>query len=199
MELDDYKKTGKAYISPDSNTLNVQGDPIQSLIDEMKAKDKQENKVLLYLIILFGLFAVLYLSGMTLQKGAMREGYALLAGGFVLSLLFFLIKFLKQKRIDYTAPILVFLRDAERRYSYWTWQELVISFPLLVLMGWGGSIIVTRSFEKYYPGSIVPCLIFIGVYIVATGVGYWVGKMQWEKSKRAIYKNIRRMKDDFSK
>jgi hypothetical protein len=199
MELDDFKPAGKADTIDVKNMKDVKVDPLQELIAEMKEKDKQENKVLLGIILVFGLFVVLYLSGMKLQKGAMQAGYAMLAGGFGLSLLFFLFKFLKQKKTDYTAPTLVFLREAERRYAYWTWQELVISGPLLVLMGWGGSIIVTSSFEKYYPGSILPGLIFIMVYIVATGVGYWAGKMQWDKSKRTIYKKIRRMKDDFSK
>jgi positive regulator of sigma E activity len=197
MELDDFKTDRKTETIDEKIMKGVKADSLQELIDEMKERDKQENKVLLYIILVFGLFVVLYLSGMNVQKGAMRAGYAMLAGGFGLSLLFFLIKFLKQKKTDYTAPTLVFLRDAERRYAYWTWQELVISCPLLVLMGWGGDIIVTSSFEKYFPGSIFPGLIFIVVYIVATAIGYWAGKRQWEKSKRAIYEKIRRMRQEF--
>jgi hypothetical protein len=195
MELDDFKSAGKADTIDEKNMKGVKTDPLQELIDDMKEKDKQDRKALLYLIILFCVFVVIYLSGMNLQKGDMRAGYTLLAGGFGLSLLFFLVKFLKQKKIDYTAPTLV----AERRYAYLTWQEMVITFPLLVLMGWGGGIIVTSSFEKHYPGSIIPGLIFIVVYLAATGVGYWAGKKQWEKSKRAIYEKIRRMRHEFSK
>jgi hypothetical protein len=197
MELDDFKPGKKSETPEEKNREGVSSNPLQGLIGEMKEKDNRERQALLYLIVLFGLFVVLYLSGMNLQRGDMREGYSLLAGGFVLSLLFFLFKYLKQKKIDYTAPTLVFLKDAERRYAYWTWQDLVISCPLLVLMGWGGGIIVTCSFEKYYPGSIVPVIIFIVVYLIAVAVGFWAGKKQWEKSKRAIYEKVRRMRQEF--
>jgi hypothetical protein len=197
MELDDYKKTGKEAASAGGIAAGDGTGSLQGLIGDLKERDKQDRKALLLLISMFFIFVTIYLAQFGRQEGIMKAAYALLAGGFVLSLLHFYLKFRSYKKISYTEPVIRFLRAAERRYAYWTLSDILVSVPLITVMGIGGGMIVYHSFNKYFPGSPLPLIIFCLVYAAAIFVGFLAGKKQWEKSKKPLYDKIRQLRKEF--
>jgi hypothetical protein len=163
----------------------------------MKEKDGQERKALLGLVVMFFIFVTIYIAQLNRQAGIMKAGYAFLAGGFVLSLLYFYQKYQSNKKISYTEPVVSFLKAAESRYALWTTKELLISIPLVAILGFGGGLVVYGSFDKYFPGSPVPVIIFCLVYGAAIFIGFLAGKKQWEKSKKPVYEKIRQLRKEF--
>jgi hypothetical protein len=179
------------------NTEKKEVETLDALIGELKEHDQQDRKALRYIMIMFCALFTVYIAGMNLQKGIMKDGYALLAGGFALSLVFFLLKFLRQRRISYTDPVLVFLKNAEVRYTFWPLTEMIVSVPLLLLMGFGGGVIVYGSMNKYFPGSPAPLVIYAIIYLAAIGVGSWAARKLWVKNKKPVFDKIRRLRQEF--
>lgn len=176
---------------------NTGNDPLQRLIRDLQEKDRDDTKALRILTVVFAMFVVIYLGAMTRQSGLMREGYAIMTGGFLLSMLFFLFRLRNRSRIDYSAPVIQFLRCAERRHAFLNWQEWIVSVPLILMMGTGGGIVVYTSMEKYFPGSSVPLVIYGIVLLTATLIGYFAGWSRWKRHKQEIYKRIRAMREEF--
>jgi hypothetical protein len=197
MELDEYKKTVPDEMAYQEMDPEVFSAIFHNLTEEMKEKDRQDRRALLYLMIFFIAFSVIYLALMNRQEGVMRTGYTLLAGGFILTLLHFFLKFRKYKKINYSEPVFRFLRSAEQRYAYWPLLEILIDIPLITMMGIGGGLIVYGSFQKYFPGSPVPVVVYCLILIAACITGYLAGKKQWERSKRPLYEKIRQMRREF--
>jgi hypothetical protein len=197
MELDEYKTMNKEELSIKGSETGDGVEPLQNLISEMKEKDKQERKALLYLVIMFFVFVTIYLAQLGRQTGVMQAGYAILASGFILALLYFYLKFRNYAKISYSEPVLLFLKAAERRYAYWTIQDLLVAFPLTIFMGIGGGLIVFSSFNKYFPESPLPLMIYCLIYFTAIFIGFWAGRKQWEKAKRPLYEKIRQLRKEF--
>jgi hypothetical protein len=197
MELDDFKHIEKMN-APSPETMPVSSKlPIQSLVEEVKTHDAALLKALLIMMISFGALGIVYLTSISRNTGLMKTGYVLLGSGFLLMEIYFFTKYRIRKKTDYAAPALEFLRQAEQRYAFWSPSDLLVSLPLLLAMGLGGGLIVYASFQKYFPGSIIPSIIYILIFCAAVAVGSWAGRKQWVQNNKPIYEKIRKMREEF--
>jgi hypothetical protein len=197
MELDDFKHT-ESVQSPSPDPLPAAGhDQLQSLVEEVKTQDATLMKALLIMLISFGALGLIYLTSISRNTGLMKTGYILLGGGFFLLEVYFFTKYRIRKKIDYAAPALEFLRKAEKRYTFWSLPDLLVSLPLLLSMGLGGGLIVYASFQKYFPGSFVPTIIYILIFCAAVAVGSYAGRKQWVQNNKPICEKIRQMREEF--
>jgi len=196
MELDDFKNIGNEEIISNTEPTELKPKNMESFIEELKTKDASERKKTLIFIPIFFVFIGVYSASITLYKGGMRTGYALLILGFSLILVYIFWRFRRLKDINYSAPTTIFLRDAERRHMFMTTLDWLITIPLLALLVTGGSFIVYFSFLRYFPGTYVPLLIYLCIMACAIGVGFWASHKDWVKNKGWILTRIRQMKEE---
>lgn len=195
MELDDFKNTSPQ--TPEGMPHDATADPLGRLIRDMKQRDQLDTRAMYLMVALFFTFVVIYSSILARKSGILQGGYALLVGGFLYSLVFFLVRLRSLKKINYAAPVREFLRRAERRYAYWPWQDILTVIPATVAMAIGGGLIVDGSFQKYFPGSVVPVLIYAAVFVAALGIGHFSGKKMWLRDRKELYERIRALRAEF--
>ncbi len=196
MELDDYKnRNWEPGMMAGENPRDQVS--LQPLIEELKEKDAQDRKAIRYLVMMFSVFLAIYAGGLGRYQGLMQAGYAFLAGGFLLTLIYFGVKLWMRRKIDYSESTAVFLRKAQQRHTYLPWPELLISTGLILVMGAGGGMIVFVSFEKYFPGSWIPLAVYVAVFLAATAIGHFSGKKIWNKNKRPLFEKIRALREEF--
>jgi hypothetical protein len=193
MELDDFKKDAKPV---SGNGANGNGAKMDSFIEELKAKDNEIRKKIRVMMIIYVMFFAVYGSTLSLQHGGLKTGYAILVLGFLLILAYFFYKYQKVRKIDYSAPVRLFLEKAEDRYSFMTLLDWIVIIPLLFIIGTGGLIIVWYSFCKYMTAPYLPAGIYLGIIAAAVAVGFWAGTKQWKKESGDLYRKIREMKKD---
>lgn len=197
MELDDFKNMGKdvkpAWIGDEKIT---QGE-LDTLIEALKANDIKDRKRIISFIIIIGMFIAIYSGSFAIQKETMRPGYALLILGFVLILFYFFRMFIRNKNVDYSAPTITFLRKAEQRCRFMNPIDWMISVPLMALLITGGGMIVDVSFARYFPGSILPLVIYLIFMAGVVGIGFWASHRNWQRDKGHLLGEIRKMKKDF--
>lgn len=197
MELDEFKNLSRPGISLNHGLVTGPADSMDALISEIKSKDLERKKAVRIIIISFVVLAVIYITSVSGNKGLMRLGYLMLGGSFSLLIAYFLTKYLRMSKIDYAAPVARFLKDAEMRYRYWTLTDFIVSVPMLIVLCAGGGLIVYGSFQKYFPGSYIPLIIYLIVFGAALLVGSWAGRKQWKKQYGTIYEKIVKLKGEF--
>jgi len=189
MELDDFKhkEIRKAADADDS---------LHNLLEAVKTADDQDRKRLLRLIRIFVFLFIIYFGSFAIKNGCLKEGFGLLIFTILLILAFTAYKYLRSKKINYSEPIASFLRKAENRYRLFTLTDAIISVPLLALLVYSGGLLVTCSFDKYFPGSPVPLIIY-GIFMTAVVVtGLWATSKDWNKARKPVMDKIRELRKD---
>jgi hypothetical protein len=197
MELDDFKNIGKNEKAPAMTGEKTTSDNMKTFIEDLKANDAKEQKKIFSFIIIFFVFVTVYFASFNIQKGDMKSGFGILVLGFVLILGFMFWKYMAYKKIDYTAPSTIFLKKASQRYRFMPVSELIISGPLLMILVTGGAIIVYSSFNRYFPGSYIPLIIYFIIMASAVIVGFWSSFKHWKRDKKPILGKIRQMQREF--
>ena len=108
-------------------------------------------------------------------------------------ILFYLLrKLLRNKKIDYSAPTITFLKNAEKRYRFMPFLDVVMTIPLLALLITGGGIIVKVSFTRYFPGSFLPLILNLIFMAGVVAFGFWASYRNWLRDKGEILEEIRK-------
>ena len=196
MELDDFKRTGKTGDLPDRKNEENGRINMDSFIDKLKASDQKDRKQVFTFIIMV-MFIVIYSGAQSLQKEEIKSGYGILIVGFSLILFYLFRKLLRNKKIDYSAPTITFLKNAEKRYRFMPFLDVVITIPLLALLITGGGIIVKESFTRYFPGSFLPLVIYLIFMAGVVAFGFWASYRNWVRDKGQILDEIRKIKREF--
>ena len=192
MELEEFKMNDRfsAPNVPEENVNNANG--LGGLIEELKAADQKGKKLVSrFMIIIFVLLGV-YAIQIATNNGPLSIGYELLAAGFIFILVYFFRKIILIRRIDYSAPVIIFLRKAEKRYTFITAADWFIIIPILGVLGTGGGFIVYYSFIKYFKDSPWPLVIYIIFFVSVIIFGFWAGKKDWKKENGVILDKIKR-------
>lgn len=193
MELEDFKSILNEESGRNRSTINLNSDKMTTLIEELKKQDAEDRRKTFYFIIMFFVFVVVYAGTRNLHQGGMRTGFSILVCAFFLILGYFFWFFQRLKRVNYGAPALQFLKDAERRYRFMNASDWMITIPLIVLLISGGAMIVHYTFIKYFGDSMIPLFIYLGFMACVVGFGFWASVVNWRKSKGSILKKIREM------
>lgn len=197
MELDDFKMdiNRKEMNSAPSDPNRKTG--LDDLISELKETDLRNRKKIVQFSISIFILMTTYVAAMASKKGPVVTGYEMLTGGFFLILVYFFFKINALRKVDYTAPVVLFLKKAESRYSFINPSEWLVIGPLLAILGTGGGFIVYYSFSKYFEDMtitmLVYCIFFTGVIIF----GLLAGKKDWAKENGSVLEKIRKMREEF--
>lgn len=197
MELDEFKNLSDSGISAEQKPLPDPQSSMDDLIRELKVKDQERKKAMRILLMSFTALAVIYITSVARNEGFARLGYLMLGGSFSILIVYFSTKYFRMRKIDYSAPIISFLRDAKKRYKYWSLSDFIVSVPMLLVLCTGGGLIVYASFQKYFPGSVVPMIIYLTIFASALSVGSWAGRKQWKKQYSRTYGQIVRLIAEF--
>ena len=197
MELDDFKRTGKADDLPGKKNEENGRINMDSFIEKLKARDEKDRKQIFTFIIIMVMFIVIYSGSQALQKEEIKPGYGVLILGFSLILFYLLRNLFRNKKIDYSAPTITFLKNAEKRYRFMPFIDVVITIPLLALLITGGGIIVKVSFTRYFPGSSLPLIIYLIFMAGVVAFGFWASYRNWLRDKGEILEEIRKLKREF--
>ena len=197
MELDDFKKTGEAGDMPEEKKENNEKINMDSFIDKLKARDQKDRKQVFSFMIIMVMFIIIYSGSQALQKEEIKSGYGILIFGFSLILLYLFRKLIRNKKIDYSAPTITFLQEAEKRYRFLPVADLLITIPLLALLITGGGMIVKSTFMRYFPGSNLPLIIYLVFMAGVIAFGFWASYRNWLRDKGEILQEIRELKKEF--
>lgn len=195
MELDDFKKKYKKnmdYIKADDIGT---GDRIDDMINLFKSYEKNQRKKVLYFIIIYFLFAVVYITNMAAQKGLTALGYSILAAGLVGAVLYFLLRYRPLSPKSYALPLREFVERAERKIKYLNSVDYIILIPLLLLLGTGGGMVFTTRLLRYTDNSTLLIIIWVLFFVSLCIFGFWAGKKIWQKEYGDIYDRIMKMKN----
>jgi hypothetical protein len=193
MELDDFKSTGKKEATPGYRKNHLNSEKMNSFIEELKAKDASERKKALTYITMFFVFVAVYAATMRLHQGLMKTGFALLVMAFVLILGYMFWRYRRIRDVDYSAPAIVFLREAEERYKYMTTTDWLVTIPLILLLVTGGCIVVYATLTRYFGDSIIPVVIYLCIMALAVAIGFWASHKDWKATKGWMLDRIRKM------
>ena len=197
MELDEFRKTSIGSDTPAYRNSEGGNISMESFIDKLKARDEKDRKQIFTFIIIIVMFIVIYSGSQALQKEEIRPGYAALILGFSLIMFYLLRKLFRHKKIDYSAPTITFLKNAEKRYRFMPFLDVMITIPLLALLITGGGIIVKVSFTRYFPGSFLPLVIYLIFMAGVVAFGFWASYRNWVRDKGQILDEIRKIKREF--
>jgi hypothetical protein len=197
MELDDFKNKDKIQSTPEFTGEGTNMQPMETLIEELKALDNKERKKAGIFIIIFSMFVAVYSSTATLHQGGMKTGFSLLVLGFILVLGYIFWRYRRIKNVDYSAPTTVFLSDAEQRCRFMGPLDWVITIPMIILFIIGGSVVVHSTFNRYFGDSIIPLVIYLGIMAAAIAIGFRASYKDWKNDKGWMLKKIREMKREF--
>lgn len=197
MELDDFKNIPFPEKYGD-NVTHKTNPEMETLYEEIRSNDKKDRRKISLFSILITALTLTYFSSFTRSNGVTKEGLGFLILSFILILVYLFFRYLQSRKINYTEPVVEFLRKAKKRYSYMPFSELIFIIPLLFMMITSGGFVVWGSFSKYMDNPLPALLIYAGLMAVAVIIGLWAGKKQWEKEKSHIYMSIQRKLDDFS-
>lgn len=191
MELDEFKKTGHDRPSP---ATHGDGHRLDALIKDLKEQDVLMRKKIRLFSIIYIVFIGLYSAILTTQDNeVMKLGYSLLVLGFMLIIGYFSYLFMRVVKIDYSAPMIQFIKKALKRYAFMTVTDWLIVIPLLLVIGTGGMIIVWGSFSKYDPRPYLAAGIYLAVFLVAVTIGFWAGIKDWHKSNGNLYRRLQNL------
>jgi hypothetical protein len=197
MELDDFKNIGKTTQLSENKGDHANNEPMETLINELKAADEKQRKKIRVFIIVFAMFMAVYSGILAQQKSDMKTGFALIVLGFACVLLYTFWRFLMINKVDYTAPTAIFLKKAEQRYRFMGLIDFIIIPLLITLLTIGGGLVVAGSFRKYLENVTIPIIIYLVVMCAAVAIGFWSERKNWEKEYGAIIKKIRDMRREF--
>ncbi len=114
MEIDELKNIAKQKKAPDMKSLNLNSSSlsIDDLIIQIKRIDAADKKQIIGGIIFISILTILFYFVGTLESLGL---VFLVLNGFLL----LFIRYFQFIKIDYSAPSLSFLKDAEDRYNFW--------------------------------------------------------------------------------
>lgn len=197
MELDDFKRTILPDKEPYQGINKDKENKMDIFMEEIKAADAKDRKNTRMFIIVMSMLVLIYSSTLLSNRGTMRDGFAILVLGFILTVFYLFWRYRKIRNIDYSAPSVSFLKEAGQRYRFMKPVDWIITILMLFLFIAGGSIIVYSSISKYFGQSVWPLAIYFGVMAAAMVIGFWSGIKIWKRDKKGILEKIRKMQEEF--
>ncbi|HAP36260.1 MAG TPA: hypothetical protein DCQ28_10070 [Bacteroidetes bacterium] len=211
MKIDDIKKQRFAIKAPHAKmetTMNNTEDSIDSLIEKLKSEDTKLMHSLKRALPLWGIAAgcslfVTIVSFISIM-GTSADFYAGIYLRVLLMLIFIgltVAMYLQIKKlgtIDYTEPVILFLRNAVKRYRFISLPYFLFSIVASSILALAASVYFNDVLMRYFDVSDTSVGIIISFAFVALVYvfGYYATKSEWKKSKAAIFEEIKKMQKE---
>jgi len=201
MNFDRFTQNYQELKSPVSDFL-AQGGPANNYSDflsllrreDLKLKKVLKRFYIIYIVVVFIYFMIFIVN----PDPGLEIRSRISGGSYVLAFLIFIWllrgKYLKMKKVDYTAPPKYFLNEAKTRFSLWNKQMLWL-IPFLLLIDLGATLSMTNYIES---NNILTEILLIQIgYIFLIAVSFYFGILDWRKKKKPIYKKIQTVLSEF--
>lgn len=207
MDVNELKNLCKSVKSPDVSSQAMQGDAATtgSLLARLKAQESAEaqrlKKARPLWLIAAACFLLMFV-GMLCSPPAGLGPSRLLFGG-VLAAVYLLITVLLGKRlnclarIDYAAPLCVFLDEAQQRHRFMGLKEFCITSVALIVLGVASGLYVNDSLIRRFvaPEYHVLAIVFFFVgFLLLCVAGFGFTYRDWKRDKAPLLADIQKMK-----
>ncbi len=183
-------KTGRIGDAAINNEMTEKPDPEMLIELFRKFERKQAAKRRLVTVINIVLF-ILYTALASRQTGSTATGYFLCGLGFIMGAAYLYFRYRPLPASDYTLPIMVYLRKAEKQLRYFTTIDYLIIVPLLIIIGIGGGLILTGRLSNYTDKIGLLTGIWVIFFTGLCSFGFWAGRKNWIRDNSKIHDNVR--------
>ncbi len=176
---------------------------LDQVMDSLRRLDLRNKRLMRGMYILYLVFAVIYTGllivnpdpELTLNNRLQGVMYVLIFG---MSALYFRYHFLKNKRVDYSAPVLEMLHEARNRHKLWTPGTVRFIVALVgmtdIVVTWA---ILEDHFLKDY-SLIVRILVVQAIYFLMMGISFLIGYFSWKRKSRPLVRNLTRIIEELT-
>jgi hypothetical protein len=189
-----------------NNKLNNVEDPVNldQVMDSLKRLDARNKKLMHGMYIVYVVFALVYTilfivnpdSELTFNNRIQGVMYVLIFG---MSALYFRHHFLKNKAVDYSAPVLAMLNEARNRHKLWTPSTI---WFIIALVGMTDIVVTWAILDDHF---LIEQSLFLRILLVQTGyflimvTSFLIGYFSWRKKSRPLVRNLSRIIEELQK
>lgn len=188
------------------NKTNIAEKPanLDQVMDSLKKLDSRNRRLMFGMYIAYVVFAVVYTGlliinpdpELTLNNRIQGVIYVLIFG---MSALYFRHHFMKNKSVDYSAPVLEMLNEARNRHKLWT--PGTIRF-IIALVGLTDIVITWAILEDDFlrdHSLTVRILVIQAGYFLIMGISFVIGYVTWRRKSRPLVLNLTRIIEELEK
>ncbi len=194
MDFEELRIRAQRIAAP-ADSVAASGTPFESFVTKLRRKEEADRKLYKRLILAWiSVGAVMFILAARQQSvgvGMIAAIYVFIAGlSWTKSRLLAL--------VDYTGPTGQFLRDARKRYSFWGWKETLIAVPGLMILYFGGGLVVQGMAQKYFDpaGQATAHLVFTLFFVLVVVLGFIFTWSEWKKGNGKIVNEIEQMEQE---
>jgi hypothetical protein len=171
---------------------------LDQVMDSLKKLDSRNKRLMHGMYIAYVVFALIYTvllilnpdPELTVSNRIQGVIYVLIFG---MSALYFRHHFLKNKSVDYSAPVLEMLNAARNRHKLWT--PGTVRF-IVALVGVTDIVVTWAILEDNLlkdSSLIIRILVIQAVYFSIMGISFLIGYLSWRKKSRPLVRNLNRI------
>jgi hypothetical protein len=183
-----------------NNEISRVGEPanLDQVMDSLRKLDSRNRRLMRGMYILYVIFALFYTGLLILNPDPELTLNNRLQGGmyvliFGMSALYFRYHFIKNKRVDYSAPVLEMLHAARNRHKLWT--PGTIRF-IVALVGLTDIVVTWAILDDHLlvdSSLAVRILVVQAGYFLIMGISFLIGYRSWCRKSRPLVRNLSRI------
>jgi glucan phosphoethanolaminetransferase (alkaline phosphatase superfamily) len=181
------------------DTLNHNG--LNTLIEKLQSRDTYKKNVMKRFMIAYAVILVLYIIILIIDIANHEPvlqlfDHLIYVVAMAIFVFLFRYRFLEQKEIDYSAPLLDLLSEAKKRYKPWRPIVWIAVFGAVIT-----GIPFSRSFTDHLPqqwDNFSRSLIVFGIYMFFIGLAILIGQLIWRKNNRPMVQHINKMLEELN-
>lgn len=172
---------------------------IGSLVNKLELKDSKYKKIMKRFQIVFFIFIFFYAGIFLANPDPEITSRDRIAGvcyviAFGLFTLQFRTMYRRYKAVNYFDPVKKVLQDAERRYSFWQKNILLVGFAVLLIDAASLLVLYDRFIERWTFWQFFTGVQF--VYVLAIGIGLTIGYIKWRIESRPIWLSAKKLLEE---
>jgi hypothetical protein len=189
-----------------NNKLNNVEEPVNldQVMDSLKRLDARNKKLMHGMYIAYAIFALVYTvlfivnpdPELTFNNRMQGVMFVLIFG---MSAIYFRHHFLKNKAVDYSAPVLEMLHAARNRHKLWT--PGTVRF-IIALVGMTDIVVTWAILDDHFligQSLLLRILLIQAGYFLIMGSSFLIGYLSWRKKSRLLVRNLSRIIEELQK
>ncbi len=174
---------------PEQPKKEIPEDTFELLTSRIREIESERRKKLSITIIFLIFMSLIYIA---LGNSQTSAGLRLIAAGFMAGAIYLTVRARPLRDHHYLLPVTQFLKEAHKRLLYQPWQDLLVTIPILVLLGIGGGMHLTVRLERYTDRIDWVIIGWILFYLLVCVLGFYAGKKQWSQKYGKLQDDIAR-------
>jgi hypothetical protein len=171
---------------------------LDQVMDSLKKLDARNRRLMRGMYILYIVFAVIYTGLLILNPDPELPTNSRIQGViyvlvFGMSAFYFRYHFLKNKRVDYSAPVLEMLHAARKRHQLWTPGTVIF---IIALVGITDAVVTWALIDDHFLSDfalMARILLVQAGYFMIMGISFLIGYASWRRKSRPLVRNLTRI------